>query len=144
APAPEPAPPSTSAVLQVLPVTGLGEVRAGDDLATLLAAALAPLSPRAGDVLCVSTKIVSTALDRPGPREERTAAPARAAVRADGRRRHRRGVTPGGQTAPGRVMAAAGVDPSSAPDGPLLLREDPDACAAQLREGVAAALGIDL
>src|SRR5690606_13700378 len=59
APAPEPAPPSTSAVLQVLPVTGLGEVRAGDDLATLLAAALAPLSPREGDGLCGSTKLVS-------------------------------------------------------------------------------------
>lgn len=144
APAPEPAPPSTSAVLQVLPVTGLGEVRAGDDLATLLAAALAPLSPREGDVLCVSTKIVSKALDLRVSPEERNAAIARAAVRTVARRRHTRVVTSVVQIPSGPVMAAAGVDSSNAPDGPLLLPEDPDACAAQLREGLAAALGIDL
>ena len=55
-PIPEPAP------VAVLPVTGLGVIREGDDHGALLASGLAPLSPVDGDVLCVSTKIVSKAL----------------------------------------------------------------------------------
>ena len=140
---PPPAP-GTPEGLRVLPVTGLPEVRAGDDLAALLAAALAPLSPREGDVLCVSTKIVSKALDLRVAPEERDAAIARAAVRTVARRRHTRVVTSVVQIPSGPVMAAAGVDSSNAPDGPLLLPEDPDACAAELRAGLSAALGVDL
>src|SRR5699024_7673995 len=60
------------------------------------------------------------------------------------RRRHTRVVTSVAQIPSGPVMAAAGVDSSNAPGGPLLLPEDPDACAEELREGLDAALGVQL
>src|SRR5699024_12740121 len=41
-------------------------------------------------------------------------------------------------------MAAGGVDSSNAPEGPLLLPEDPDACARGLRAALSAALDVDL
>src|SRR5699024_9163261 len=44
----------------------------------------------------------------------------------------------------GPVMAAAGVDSSNAPEGPLLLPEDPDACAPELHRELTAALGVRL
>ena len=62
-----PVPGAAPLPVSVLPLTGLGEVREGADLAALLAEALAPLSPREGDVLCVSTKIVSKALGCASP-----------------------------------------------------------------------------
>jgi coenzyme F420-0:L-glutamate ligase/coenzyme F420-1:gamma-L-glutamate ligase len=123
-------------------VTGLGEVREGADLAALLAAALAPLAPCEGDVLCVSTKIVSKALGLRVSPEDRDAAIERASVRTVARRLHTRPVTSVVQIPSGPVMAAAGVDSSNAPDGPLLLPEDPDACARELREGLVARLGV--
>jgi coenzyme F420-0:L-glutamate ligase / coenzyme F420-1:gamma-L-glutamate ligase len=128
----------------VLPVTGLGEIREGDDLAALLAGALGRLSPRDGDVLCVSTKIVSKALGLRVAAEQREQAIARAAVRTVARRLHTRVVTSVVQISSGPVMAAAGVDSSNAPQGPLLLPEDPDACARELRDGLVAALGVRL
>ena len=148
---PPPGPePSTSgdaappAGIAVLPVTGLGEIREGDDLAKLLARALAPLSPQDGDVLCVSTKIVSKALGLRIAAEERDRAIAAAAVRTVARRLHTRVVTSVVQIPSGPVMAAAGVDSSNAPDGPLLLPEDPDACARDLHRGIAAELGVEV
>ena len=148
---PPPGPePSTSgdaappAGIAVLPVTGLGEIRKGDDLAKLLARALAPLSPQDGDVLCVSTKIVSKALGLRIAAEERDRAIAAAAVRTVARRLHTRVVTSVVQIPSGPVMAAAGVDSSNAPDGPLLLPEDPDACARDLHRGIAAELGVEV
>jgi len=139
-----PVPGAAPLPVSVLPLTGLGEVREGADLAALLAEALAPLSPREGDVLCVSTKIVSKALGLRIAPEERDAAIARAAVRTVARRLHTRVVTSVVQIPSGPVMAAAGVDSSNAPDGPLLLPEDPDACAHELREGLRSRLGIAL
>jgi coenzyme F420-0:L-glutamate ligase/coenzyme F420-1:gamma-L-glutamate ligase len=130
--------------VSVLPLTGLGEVREGADLPALLAEALGPLAPRDGDVLCVSTKIVSKALGLRIAPEERDAAIARAAVRTVARRLHTRVVTSVVQIPSGPVMAAAGVDSSNAPDGPLLLPEDPDACARELREGLRSRLGLEL
>src|SRR5690606_40461352 len=55
-----------------------------------------------------------------------------------------RQVTSVAQIPSGPVMAAAGVDSSNAPDGPLLLPEDPDACARELRDALAAGLGVEL
>ncbi|MGP9539010.1 coenzyme F420-0:L-glutamate ligase [Brachybacterium sp. AOP43-C2-M15] len=130
--------------LTVLPVTGLDEIREGADLGALLAAALAPLSPRDGDVLCVSTKIVSKALGLRVAPEQRERAIEEASVRLVARRLHTRVVTSVVQIPSGPVMAAAGVDSSNAPDGPLLLPEDPDACARELRDALVAALGVDL
>ncbi|HUJ76834.1 MAG TPA: coenzyme F420-0:L-glutamate ligase, partial [bacterium] len=52
-----------SSPLQVYPLTGLPEVRPGDDLAALLGQALPAngLSLQAGDVLVVCQKVVSKA-----------------------------------------------------------------------------------
>lgn len=130
--------------LTVLPVTGLGEIREGAELGTLLAAALAPLNPRDGDVLCVSTKIVSKALGLRVAPEQRTAAIEAAAVRVVARRLHTEVVSSVVQIPSGPVMAAAGVDSSNAPDGPLLLPEDPDACARELRAALVQALGVQI
>ena len=130
--------------LSVLPVTGLGEIREGDDLAARLAEAVRPLAPRDGDVLCVSTKVVSKALGLRIAPEQRERAVAEAAVRTVARRLHTHVVTSVVQIPSGPVMAAAGVDSSNAPDGPLLLPEDPDACARELRRALCAALGADL
>ncbi|MGO1225873.1 MULTISPECIES: coenzyme F420-0:L-glutamate ligase [unclassified Brachybacterium] len=137
---PDPAP----SPVTVLPVTGLGEIREGDDLGALLTAALAPLSPADGDVLCISTKVVSKALGLRVAPEDRDEAIRAAAVRTVARRLHTRVVTSVVQIASGPVMAAAGVDSSNAPEGPLLLPEDPDACARELRAHLVESLGVDL
>ena len=142
-PAQTPADPSAPSVT-VLPVTGLGEIRDGDDLGVLLAQALRPLAPQDGDVLCISTKIVSKALGLRVDAEHRDEAIRSAAVRTVARRLHTRVVTSVVQIPSGPVMAAAGVDSSNSPDGPLLLPEDPDACARLLREQLVAALGVEL
>lgn len=136
-------PPSPGAV-QVLPVHGIPEIREGDDLATLLAPELTALQVRDGDVLCVSTKIVSKAAGLRVAPEEREAAVEAAAVRTVARRRHTRVVTSVVQIPSGPVMAAAGVDTSNAPDGPLLLPENPDACARQLRDALAEQLDLQV
>lgn len=139
-----PPPSAPSDGVRVLPVIGLGEIRVGDDLAALLAEALAPLEPRDGDVLCLSTKVVSKALGLRIEPEQRDRAIAEVAVRTVARRLHTRVVTSVVQIPSGPVMAAAGVDSSNAPDGPLLLPEDPDACARELRGALVAALGVEL
>jgi coenzyme F420-0:L-glutamate ligase/coenzyme F420-1:gamma-L-glutamate ligase len=48
-------------LLQILPLIGLPIIKPGDDLTALIAAALRPLQPVAGDVLVVTSKIVSKA-----------------------------------------------------------------------------------
>lgn len=53
-----------SKLLQILPLTGLPIIQPGDDLAALLAGALRPLQPIAGDVLVITSKIVSKAEGR--------------------------------------------------------------------------------
>lgn len=130
--------------VSILPVTGLGEIDEGADLGILLAAAVAPLAPRDGDVLCISTKIVSKARGLRIAPEEREAAIAAASVRTVARRLHTQQITSVVQIPSGPVMAAAGVDTSNAPGGPLLLPEDPDACARELRTALVAALGVEL
>ncbi len=53
-------------MIEVFPLGAIGEVAPGADLAALLVNALtaASLTPRAGDVLVVTQKIVSKAEDR--------------------------------------------------------------------------------
>ncbi len=118
-------------------VPGLGEVRAGDDLAALVAAALAAagLVLRDDDVVVVASKVVAKAEGRTVPaatreREIDDASVAEVASRRlpDGRR------TRVVRTHLGPVLAAAGVDASDVPDGTvLLLPADPDASARALR-----------
>ena len=79
-------PPPAPREVSVLPITGLPEIREGDDLGALLARALAPLGPQDGDVLCLSTKVVSKALGLRIAPEERDEAIRAAAVRTVARR----------------------------------------------------------
>ncbi|GAA1712193.1 coenzyme F420-0:L-glutamate ligase [Brachybacterium phenoliresistens] len=123
--------------VEVLPLHGVPEVAPGDDLAALLLRALElPDGPglEDGDVLCVSTKVVSKALGLVIDPAEKQEAIAAQTVRLVARRRHDRTVTSVVQTPHGAVMAAAGIDGSNAPDGLLLLPEDPDAEAGRLRD----------
>jgi coenzyme F420-0:L-glutamate ligase/coenzyme F420-1:gamma-L-glutamate ligase len=119
-------------VLEVHPVRGLPEVRPGDDLAALLAAAF---DYRDGDVVVVTSKVVSKAEGRLVPAgEDREATRLRLVDDETRRVVARRGTTTIAETHHGYVLAAAGVDASNvAKDEIALLPRDPDASAAQLR-----------
>lgn len=118
---------------------GIPEVRPGDDLAELIAAADPGLSD--GDVLLVTSKIVSKAEDRIVRAADREAAIDAETVRLVARRGPTRIV----ETRHGFVMAAAGVDASNTAAGTvLLLPEDPDASAARIRAGLRDELGVDV
>lgn len=138
-----PAPASVSSGLTVLPVPGLGEVRAGDDPAALILAALedAGIALADDDVLCVSTKIISKARGLVIPAAGKQDAIARESMRLVARRRHVRTTTSVVEVPAGPVMAAAGIDGSNSPDGLLLLPRHPDGEAEALRADLARATG---
>jgi coenzyme F420-0:L-glutamate ligase/coenzyme F420-1:gamma-L-glutamate ligase len=119
-------------VLEIHPVAGLPEVRPGDDLAALLAGAFDYAD---GDVVVVTSKVVSKAEGRLVPAGPDREASRLAAVEAETRRVvARRGTTTIAETHHGLVMAAAGVDASNVRgDEIALLPADPDASAARLR-----------
>ncbi|MEU5120893.1 coenzyme F420-0:L-glutamate ligase [Streptomyces asoensis] len=130
---------STGTGYRVWAVGGLPEVRAGDDLAKLIAAAEPGLAD--GDVLLVTSKIVSKAEGRIVHAEDREAAIDAETVRVVARRGTLRIV----ENRQGLVMAAAGVDASNTPAGTvLLLPEDPDASARLIRDGLRDALGVEV
>ncbi|MFJ8444264.1 coenzyme F420-0:L-glutamate ligase [Kitasatospora griseola] len=113
--------------LRLLPVTGLPEIAAGDDLAELIAKAG---EFEDGDILVVTSKVVSKAEGRLVHAEDREAAIDAETVRVVARRGRARIV----ENRNGLVMAAAGVDASNtAPGTVLLLPVDPDASARRLR-----------
>ena len=133
--------------VQVLPLTGVPEVRAGDDLPALLADGVTALGGlTAGDVLVVSSKVVSKAL---GLREPEGADRESLVLRHSRRVVAERATPTGGTTRivealAGPVMAAAGLDASNTgPDGGVLvLPEDPDAVARELRAALVAEHGV--
>ncbi|MGV9787242.1 coenzyme F420-0:L-glutamate ligase [Streptomyces sp. NPDC003435] len=117
--------------------SGLPEVAPGDDLAKLIASAEPGLAD--GDVLLVTSKIVSKAEGRIVRAADREAAIDAETVRVVARRGPLRIV----ENRQGLVMAAAGVDASNTAEGTvLLLPEDPDAAARGIREGLREALGV--
>jgi coenzyme F420-0:L-glutamate ligase/coenzyme F420-1:gamma-L-glutamate ligase len=119
--------------------SGLPEVRPGDDLAKLIATAEPGLAD--GDVVLVTSKIVSKAEGRIVEAADREAAIDAETVRVVARRGTLRIV----ENRQGLVMAAAGVDASNTPAGTvLLLPEDPDASARAVRRGLRDALGVDV
>jgi coenzyme F420-0:L-glutamate ligase/coenzyme F420-1:gamma-L-glutamate ligase len=134
--------------LTVRPVTGIGEVEPGTDLAALLADAAPWLAD--GDVLVVTSKVVSKAEGRlvavppePGPDRDK----ARDAAIDDETERvvARRGPTRIVQTRHGLVLAAAGIDESNVDRSHLvLLPVDPDASAQTIRAGLRERLGVDV
>ncbi|KUN87955.1 F420-0--gamma-glutamyl ligase [Streptomyces bungoensis] len=124
---------------RVWALPGIPEVQPGDDLAKLIAAAGPGLAD--GDVLLVTSKIVSKAEGRIVRAADREAAIDAETVRVVARRGALRIV----ENRQGLVMAAAGVDASNTPAGTvLLLPEDPDASARALRAGLRDALGVDV
>ncbi|WP_193604537.1 coenzyme F420-0:L-glutamate ligase [Nocardioides dongkuii] len=117
--------------LEVLAPDGVPEVRAGDDVAALLLAALEreQVALLDGDVVVVTSKVVSKAEGRVR-RGERDEALAAETVRVVARR----GPTTIVRTRHGLTMAAAGIDASNVELGSIvLLPEDPDASARALR-----------
>ncbi len=120
---------------------GLPEVTAGDDLAALVLAALRGGADLAdGDVVCVTSKVVSKA-------EGRTRAGDRAAAIEEESRRvvARRGATLIVRHRLGLTMAAAGVDASNVAAGSVvLLPLDPDASARDLRRAVLERAGVNV
>ena len=139
-----------SAGFSVVAPDGLPEVVPGDDLVALLAAALSRLDfgagPTAladGDVVVVTSKVVSKAEGRVVAAADREQAITDETVRVVASRTHAGGVTRIVENRLGLVMAAAGVDASNTPEGTvLLLPKDPDASARALRAGLAQRCGV--
>ncbi|MGW3450651.1 coenzyme F420-0:L-glutamate ligase [Streptomyces sp. NPDC001076] len=124
---------------RVWALPGIPEVQQGDDLAKLIAAAEPGLAD--GDVVIVTSKIVSKAEGRIVEAADREAAIDAETVRVVARRGALRIV----ENRQGLVMAAAGVDASNTPSGTvLLLPEDPDASARAVRAGLRDALGVNV
>ncbi len=128
--------------LTIWPVRGIPEVAPGDDLVALVADAVGG-TLRDGDVLAVSSKVVSKAEGRVVAADDREDAITAETVRVVASRPHPGGVTRIVQNRQGFVMAAAGVDASNTPAGTvLLLPVDPDASARRLRAGLRERLGV--
>lgn len=130
-------------MLQVWALDGLPEIDAGDDLVALIAEAAGD-TLRDGDILVVTSKIVSKAEGRAVPANDREDAITAETVRVVASR-----TSPGGHTTRivenrlGIIAAAAGVDASNTPHGTvLLLPADPDASARDLAAGLRARLGV--
>jgi coenzyme F420-0:L-glutamate ligase/coenzyme F420-1:gamma-L-glutamate ligase len=130
-------------VLQIWALDGIPEVTAGTDLvATIANAAGETLSD--GDILVVTSKIVSKAEGRMIAADDREEAITAQTVRVVASR-----TSPTGHTTRivenqlGIVSAAAGVDASNTPHGTvLLLPSDPDASARALATGLRSLLGV--
>jgi coenzyme F420-0:L-glutamate ligase/coenzyme F420-1:gamma-L-glutamate ligase len=130
--------------LLVFAPAGIGEIVPGAPLADLIAAAVAadPHGPlRAGDVVVVTSKIVSKAEGRLLAAPDRAAGIAAETVRTVARA----GETVIARTRAGLTLAAAGVDASNVPAGEvLLLPGDADASARRLRTELQALTGARL
>ncbi len=129
--------------------SGLGEVRPGDDLAALVGDLLAGAAPgdalAEGDVVVVTSKVVSKAEGRVVAAADREQAITDETVRVVATR-GRPGQPPLRivENHLGLVMAAAGVDASNTPHGTvLLLPVDPDASARALRAALRDRFGLD-
>lgn len=136
-----PTPQIAPAPVEVHGIPGIPEIAAGTDLAGAIADAMAAETGpglRDGDILVVTSKVVSKAEGR-----TRTQARADAIAAETARVVARRGPTTIAQTRHGFVLAAAGVDESNtAPGTVVLLPEDPDESARRLRKALRARLGV--
>ena len=135
--------PETDGVrIEILALDGIPEVRPGDDLASMIVAAYTNARPENGDILVVTSKVVSKAEGRLIPGDDREAAIDQEAVREVARVDWSGGSTRIVENRQGLVLAAAGVDASNVDDGfVLLLPEDPDASARAIASVVREATG---
>ncbi len=148
--------------ITVIPLTGIPEVKSGDDAARLIAdAALDGAGLESGDVLVVTQKIVSKAEGRvialdtvtPSAEAERLAAETEKdprlvelILRESNGIVRQRGPVLITETKHGFVCANAGIDASNVgPEGTVcLLPEDPDRSAREIRDAVRQATGADV
>lgn len=133
--------------LSIFAYDGIPEINDGDDLATIIGDVIdaSPDGLRDGDILVVTSKIISKAEGRQVTAEDREAAITAETVRVVASREHPGGVTRIVENKQGLVLAAAGVDNSNTPEGiVLLLPEDPDASAASLNAALRARFGVSI
>lgn len=125
-----------SGAVTIHPLHGMPEVVAGDDLGALIRDALARagLTLIDGDVLAVSSKVISKAQGLRAAESQRPEAVLAHSRRVVAERRTPTGTTRIVEALAGPVMAGAGIDGSNTgPDGDLLLLpHDPDLAARQL------------
>jgi coenzyme F420-0:L-glutamate ligase / coenzyme F420-1:gamma-L-glutamate ligase len=133
-----------SSVITIFAPGGIGEVTPDVDLATTILAAtdadaLGPL--RDGDIIVVTSKIISKAQGRIEPASRRTELITSETSRTVARRGETRIV----RTHDGLTIAAAGIDTSNlSAESILLLPRDPDGSAAALRERLEIATSLRL
>jgi coenzyme F420-0:L-glutamate ligase / coenzyme F420-1:gamma-L-glutamate ligase len=134
--------------VELIPLLGMPEVQAGEDLAALVvtSAAAAGASLVDGDIVVVSSKVVSKSLGLWADSSDPGQAVAGQTVRVVAERRTGDRVTRVVESVAGPVMAAAGVDASNTGgrDALLLLPVDPDAEAQWLRQSLLAATGLSV
>ena len=132
-------------MLQVWALDGIPEISAGDDLVTMIADAAGGALVD-GDILVVTSKIVSKAEGRMIHADDREDAITAETVRVVASRTSASGhVTRIVENRLGIVSAAAGVDASNTPHGTvLLLPVDPDASARALATGLRERLGVQI
>ena len=125
-------------MLAVWAVAGIPEIVPGDDLVTIIGDAVAGQLEE-GDILAVTSKIVSKAEGRLVEAADREDAITAESVRVVATR----GATRIVENRLGLVLAAAGVDSSNTPEGHvLLLPEDPDASARALASALRERFGV--
>lgn len=139
----------SSAEMRAWAPDGLAEVGPGDDLVTLLVTLFQAAAPGQrlvdGDIVVVTSKIVSKAEGRIVAAVDREQAITDETVRVVATREHAGGITRIVENRLGLVMAAAGVDASNTAEGTvLLLPIDPDASARTLRAGLRERFGVRL
>ncbi len=128
--------------LSIFAVDGIPEIQPGADLARLLGDALDG-TLEDGDILVITSKIVSKAEGRIIEAADREDAITAETKRLVATREHKGGTTRIVETHLGLVMAAAGVDASNVPDGTIaLLPLDPDASALALATALRSRLGV--
>lgn len=128
--------------IRIVPISGVPEVVAGDDVALLVTTAAGDGTFENGDIIVVTQKVVSKAEGRVVPATDRDAAIASESARIVRR-------TPGGmviaETRHGFVCANAGVDASNVDgDHIALLPVDPDASARRIRARIKHLTGVDV
>jgi coenzyme F420-0:L-glutamate ligase / coenzyme F420-1:gamma-L-glutamate ligase len=133
-----------SPAITIFAPAGIGEIKTGTDLAAVILAAieadrLGPLQN--GDVVVITSKIISKAEGRLEPASRRTEL-----IDSEARRTvARRGETRIVRTRGGLTIAAAGIDRSNiSTESILLLPSDPDASAAEVHSRLVAATGLRL
>jgi coenzyme F420-0:L-glutamate ligase / coenzyme F420-1:gamma-L-glutamate ligase len=136
--------------MQVIALAGLPRISTGDDIAAMTAASFVAFPDgstglRDGDVVVITSKIVSKAEGRVVAAANRDDVIDSESVRTVATKVHARGTTRIVETRHGLIMAAAGIDASNVDEGTVvLLPVDPDASARAIRSRLHELTGLRL